>query len=154
MSKYINRFTMIPKELFRLSNGSTLSLCGRTMKTTGSYDILTEGGKVKPKAITYPETYEGPNGASMRPNTPTQHQIVRNFKVSGVIIYAVPKDTRLPDGLVLVHERGDHSFSPVAWPRLMLAELNTKINNFLAAKAQRMTKSEWLEKYPAATETP
>ena len=77
-------------------------------------------------------------------------------------------DTQLPNGLVLVHEVGDHYSlqparemtltglffrPPVVGLRLILAELNTDINSFLTAKAQRMTKSEWLEKYPAATET-
>jgi hypothetical protein len=58
MSKYINRFTTIPKELFRLNNGPAISLRDRTLKKTGSYDLLTEAGKVKPKAVTNPDTYE------------------------------------------------------------------------------------------------
>jgi len=64
MSKYINRFTTIPKELFRLNYGSAISLRDRTIKKTGSYDILTEAGKVKPKAITNPETYKSKSRAS------------------------------------------------------------------------------------------
>lgn len=58
MAKYINRFTTVPKELFRLNNGPAISLRDRTVKKTGSYDILSEAGQVKPKAITNPEVYE------------------------------------------------------------------------------------------------
>lgn len=58
MAKYINRFTVVPKELFRLNNGPTISLRDRAVKKVGSYDVQTETGKVKPKAITSPETYQ------------------------------------------------------------------------------------------------
>lgn len=51
MSRYINRFTIVPKELFRLNNGPTLSLRDKTGKKTGSYDILTEAGKVNRRPL-------------------------------------------------------------------------------------------------------
>ena len=38
-----------------MNNGPTLSLRDKTGKKSGSYDILTEAGKVKPKAVTNPE---------------------------------------------------------------------------------------------------
>ena len=58
MSKYIQRFTVIPKELFRINNGPSVALRDRTVKKTGSYDLLTEAGKVKPRALN-PNTYTG-----------------------------------------------------------------------------------------------
>merc|ERR1712230_1810 len=125
---------------------------GRALKKVGSYDILTEAGKVKPKAITNPETYQSPNGASLRPNTPTQQDLVDSFKGPSVVVYAVPQGTMLPEGLVVVHEKADHySLQPAE--EMSLAELNAKINNFLNTKGVRLTKSEWQEKYPKATET-
>lgn len=58
MSKYIQRFNIIPKELFRLNNGPSIALRDRNVKKTGTYDLLTEAGKVKPKALD-PNTYAG-----------------------------------------------------------------------------------------------
>lgn len=58
MAKYINKFTTVPKELFRLNNGPAISLRDRTIKKLGSYDVLTEAGKVKAKAAN-PQTYAG-----------------------------------------------------------------------------------------------
>jgi hypothetical protein len=47
-----------------VNNGPTISLRDRAVKKVGSYDILTEAGMVKPKAIVNPETYEGKSRAS------------------------------------------------------------------------------------------
>jgi hypothetical protein len=58
MAKYIQRFTVLPKELFRTNNGFSISLRDRTLKPTGSYDVVTEAGNVKPKAM-YSDTYAG-----------------------------------------------------------------------------------------------
>ena len=58
MSKLIQTFTVIPKELFRLNNGRSVLLRDRNVKPTGSYDVVTVGGKVKPKALN-PTSYAG-----------------------------------------------------------------------------------------------
>lgn len=58
MSRLIKTFTAIPKELFRLNNGSLIKLRDRAVKKVGSYDLLTEAGKVKPKALE-PNSYAG-----------------------------------------------------------------------------------------------
>jgi len=58
MSKLIKTFTAIPKELFRLNNGTSVLLRDRNVKPTGSYDLVTVGGKVKPKALD-PASYAG-----------------------------------------------------------------------------------------------
>ena len=55
---------MIPKELFRLNNGASIALCDRTVKCTGSYDLLIESGKVKPKALE-PATYMGNSSGAL-----------------------------------------------------------------------------------------
>lgn len=53
-----NTFTVIPKEFFRANNGLIVTLRDRAIKKTGSYNLLTEAGKVKPKALD-PSTYTG-----------------------------------------------------------------------------------------------
>ena len=58
MPKLINTFKTLPKELFRLNNGPSIRLRAWPTKPTGSYDLLTEAGKVKPKALN-PNSYVG-----------------------------------------------------------------------------------------------
>jgi len=48
----------MPKELFRLNNGRSILLRDRNIKPTGSYHLVTVGGKVKPKALD-PKSYAG-----------------------------------------------------------------------------------------------
>ena len=65
MFKYIQRFTIISKKLFRVNNGSIFSR-DRIVRKTESYDLLTEVNKVKLKALDsttyankfYIETYD------------------------------------------------------------------------------------------------
>ncbi|KAK2752224.1 hypothetical protein FQN54_008156 [Arachnomyces sp. PD_36] len=153
MSKYIQSFTVIPKELFRLNSGNAIRLRGvaGSLKPQRSFDLLTEAGKVQPKALD-PQTYEAPNGASMRPNTPMAQNLVKNFKGGSVCVYAVPTGTQIPDDLILIHERDDH-YSLQAKKEMTLDELNTKITNFLEVKGQCLTKEQWLQRYPQPTET-
>ncbi len=54
----INTFKILPKELFRVNNGPSISLRALPTKPQGSYDLLTEAGKVKPKALD-PKSYAG-----------------------------------------------------------------------------------------------
>jgi hypothetical protein len=60
MSKYTKAFTTFPKELFRLNNGPKIRLRAfpGPLRPDRSFDLLTEAGKVKPKALS-PETYDG-----------------------------------------------------------------------------------------------
>lgn len=58
MSKYIRSFAVVPKELFRVNNGPSIHLRDRSLKKTGSYDLLTKARKVKSKALD-PTTYSG-----------------------------------------------------------------------------------------------
>ncbi len=58
MSRLIKTFTAVLKEMFRINNGTSVTLRDRNVKKVGSYDLLTEGGKVKPKALD-PNSYAG-----------------------------------------------------------------------------------------------
>ncbi|RDW70459.1 uncharacterized protein DSM5745_07970 [Aspergillus mulundensis] len=109
MSGSIRVFTTFPKEMFRVNNGTSIRLRGYPgpLRPARSFDLLTIAGKVLPKALD-PKTYAAPNGASMRPNTPRQQELVQNFSGTSICIYVVPAGTQLPSNLILVHEHADH----------------------------------------------
>ncbi|MCJ1364640.1 hypothetical protein MMC16_003754 [Acarospora aff. strigata] len=151
MAKFINTFKILPKELFRVNNGPSIRLRAWPTKPKGSYDLLTEAGKVKPKGLDS-KSYAAPNGASMRPNTALLKRLVTTFKGSNVIIYSVPAGTKLPGDLLLVHEHCDH-YSLQAATEMTVEELNSKITTFLTNYGKTLTKDEWLQKYPQPTET-
>jgi hypothetical protein len=60
MPRFIQSFTTIPRQLFRLNNGKIIRLRGHPgpLRPQGRFDLLTEAGKVQPKALN-PQTYEG-----------------------------------------------------------------------------------------------
>ncbi|KAF9889436.1 hypothetical protein FE257_007338 [Aspergillus nanangensis] len=175
-NRFIQSFAQIPKELFRMNIGASIRLRAHPgpVRPQRRFDLLTVSGKVQPKALD-PASYEWPNGASMRPNSPGQQHIVRRiFRGSSPIyVFAVPAGssppealgvfppfidqryictgTVLPDDLILVHEFGDH-YSLQAREEMTVEELDAKINAFLITKGQRFSKDEWLQQYPRATE--
>ncbi|KAL1974700.1 hypothetical protein VTN31DRAFT_4904 [Thermomyces dupontii] len=106
--EFIQSFEKVPKELFRLITGPSIRIRAKPgpLRPQGSFDLLTYDGKVQPKALN-PETYQSPNGASMRPNSKGQQRIVKDFK-GDVSVYAIPEGVELPEDLILVHEFGDH----------------------------------------------
>ena len=91
--------------------------------------------------------FEKPNGASLRPNGPTFQETARNFRGRNVTIYRIPEGTPIPAGLVLYWEHSDHYSLQTSTP-ISLDALNDSINRFLRDKAEKMTKTEWLARYP------
>ncbi|KND92483.1 hypothetical protein TOPH_02733 [Tolypocladium ophioglossoides CBS 100239] len=152
MANLIATFRSFPKELFRVNNGPQIRIRPWSPKRH-VYDILVKNGRVQPKALD-PSTYRAPNGASMRPNsTYQQHLVSELFQGSDVLVYAVPKGTRLPDNLILVHERTDHySLQPAQ--DMTLDALNDKATSFFLAHAKLYTRNQWLKAYPTPTEFP
>ncbi|KAG9252686.1 uncharacterized protein F5Z01DRAFT_222684 [Emericellopsis atlantica] len=150
-AKLIAVFRRFPKELFRVNNGRKVQLRTWTPRRR-VYDISLTNGLVQPKA-TKPTSYEAPNGASMRPNSPYQQSLVSwRFRGDDVIVYGVPEGTALPDDLLLVHERSDHySLQPAV--SMTITELNGKITRFLTANSRVFTREQWIETYPEATES-
>ncbi|OAA63639.1 hypothetical protein SPI_03802 [Niveomyces insectorum RCEF 264] len=143
-------FNTLPKELFRVNNGPYVRLRDWSVRRQ-VYDVVSQNGRIMPKALDA-STYQAPNGASMRPNSPYQQRLVRHiFKGTDVLVYAVPAGTRLPMDLILVHERSDHySLQPA---RMMtIDDLNTKITDFLQRKGRIYKRDDWLKTYPTATE--
>lgn len=90
----LGRYKIVPGELFRV--GATAQTVLRdfdAQHASGhtSYDLhLGPDGLVHPKLG---PNWEGPNGASMRPNGPMMQEIIRNFNARDTTIY------RLPQGL-------------------------------------------------------
>ncbi|OAL72555.1 hypothetical protein A7D00_3557 [Trichophyton violaceum] len=106
---------------------------------------------VQPKALN-PATYQPPNGASMRPNTPKMQQNAASLRGSSACIYKLDAGIRIPDDLILVHEFKDH-YSLQARNIMTVEDLNAKITRFLEGSGRCLSKDEWLQEYPEATET-
>lgn len=58
MSKFIRSFKVVPQELFRINNGSIVSLRDRSVKKKGKFDVDSKGGTLVPKGLDS-ESYEG-----------------------------------------------------------------------------------------------
>ncbi|KID84206.1 hypothetical protein MAJ_11275, partial [Metarhizium majus ARSEF 297] len=145
MSKFISAFKYVPVLLFRLNAGRSTKLREYSARRTRSFDVLSEAGMVKPKALD-PSNYEAPNGASMRPLGVVQTNLVKNFKGTNVVVYAIPEGTALPDDLILVHEKYDHySLQPAV--EMSLTELNKNITEFLEGHATSYSRDQWLEAF-------
>ncbi|GBF66430.1 hypothetical protein TMEN_9150 [Trichophyton mentagrophytes] len=153
MSRFIKSYSVIPKELFRINNGRVVRLRAYPgpRRPPGLFDLLTYNGMVQPKALN-PATYQPPNGASMRPNTPKMQQTAAGLRGSSVCIYTVDAGIRIPDDLILVHEFKDH-YSLQARNAMTIEDLNAKITRFLEGSGRCLSKDEWLREYPEATET-
>ncbi|KAI3201815.1 hypothetical protein CBS147311_4803 [Penicillium roqueforti] len=154
-NRFIQSFTRFPKDIFRVNSGTSIRLRAwpGPRRPHGVFDLPTTAGKVQPKALN-PATYEFPNGASMRPNSRTQQNLVRTVKAWGgltIYIYAIMAGTHLPDDLILVHEFRDH-YSLQARKEMTVEELQAKIEALLATHGQRFTREGWLQRYPKATE--
>ncbi|DAA75528.1 TPA_exp: hypothetical protein A8136_1602 [Trichophyton benhamiae CBS 112371] len=153
MSRFIKSYSVIPKELFRINNGRVVRLRAYPgpRRPPGLFDLLTHNGMVQPKALN-PATYQPPNGASMRPNTPKMQQNAASLRGSSACIYTLDAGIRVPDDLILVHEFKDH-YSLQARNIMTVEDLNAKITRFLEGSGRCLSKDEWLREYPEATET-
>ncbi|KAJ5360721.1 hypothetical protein N7517_009912 [Penicillium concentricum] len=114
--RFIQSFLRIPMDMFRVNSGTSIRLRAwpAPRRPHGMFDLLTTAGKVQTKALD-PASYEFPNGASMRPNSRTQQNLVRTVKPrDGYTIYTSSSidlsyaGTVLPEDLILVHEFRDH----------------------------------------------
>ncbi|KAK5995918.1 hypothetical protein PT974_04337 [Cladobotryum mycophilum] len=152
MSNLVAVFRHIPKQLFRVNNGPRIGL-RPWAPGLRSYDVVLEDGRVQPRALS-PSTYKSPNGVSMRSNSPHQRLLIsRLYKAQNLVIYAIPAGTRLPDDLLLVHERADHySLQPAR--DMGLKELNNQVTNFFIENGTVYTRKEWLKTFRQPTDVP
>ena len=144
----IGRYNTLPISLYRICNTSRKIVLRdynvQKAKGLASYDlILNKDGIVEPSPLT--NEFLGPNGASLRPAGTNMFDIVSNRK--GVTnILEIPKDTVLPEGLVLLHEHGDHYSLQCSKP-MKLKELHSLMNNFLK-DFPFYGKAEYFAKHP------
>ena len=141
---FLLRFKKVPITLFRIQGSKKIVLREKARQIAHnrtSYDfMLHEDGKVHP---TYGEKFTKPNGASCRPAGPNLFEIVTHFK--GNYIYIIPKDTPLPDELILILEHTDH-YSIQTTTDCTEKELNERLNKFLE-KMELISKEEFNKKY-------
>ncbi|KAI2026587.1 hypothetical protein LOZ12_006611 [Ophidiomyces ophidiicola] len=156
--RFIQAFATVPRELFRLNNGPAVRLRARPGPTRpqGVFDLLTHNGMDDGAAQgivagDIPAIATAPNGASLRPNTPRQRELVEDAWGDAACVYAIPAGTRLPGDLILVHEFRTH-YSLQAKRKMTVEELNDTITRFLQSDARCLTKQQWLREYPQPTE--
>ena len=144
----LGTYNFIYRDLFRVNATEKVILRDfESQKKLGrsSYDLVLKDGLVHPAPPT--GNFEGPNGASVRPNSPFMQEVVRGFKGKSVVIYLLKEGTPLPPELVLLHEHTDHHSIQCTQP-MKLSELNERITNFCKANGVKMNKAEFVERYP------
>ncbi|KAK0463147.1 uncharacterized protein EV420DRAFT_1158643 [Desarmillaria tabescens] len=144
----LGRYDYLPCELFRINASKKIILRDYNKQIESgriSYDLRThEDGLVHPKPG---PMFEGPNGASVRPNGAFLQELVRTFRGKNTVIYRLPEGTKLPSDLVCLHEHTDHHSIQCAVP-MTLRELNAKVTEFCHKYGEAMTKEEFVERYP------
>jgi hypothetical protein len=145
----LGKYNVIYRDLFRVNATEKVILRdfeSQKKLDRSSYDlVLKEDGLVHPSPST--GNFEGPNGASVRPNSPFMQEVIRGFKGKGVVIYLLKEGTPLPPELVLLHEHTDHHSIQCTQP-MKLSELNERITKFCKANGVKMSKAEFVERYP------
>ena len=87
----------------------------------------------------------GPNGLSLRPMGINLWDIVSNYN-GKITVVRIPKNTPIPEELVLLHEHSDHYSMQTAIP-CSPSELNKRLAEFLAP-FEKLTVPEFTKKYP------
>ncbi|KAL2404403.1 hypothetical protein ABEF93_004288 [Exophiala dermatitidis] len=130
--KLLGRYTVVPRDLFRMSAGSLTRLRDISLRPGApSWDVMTIDGKVQPLGMT--------SDWAQWCIFATEYE---NSAIPG---------TTLPEDLILIHERGEH-YSLQASREMTLDELNAEVTSFLNNEAIRMTKKEWHAKFPTRTD--
>jgi hypothetical protein len=126
----ISRFKQVPITLFRIQSRLEVSLrdhatqmaAGRT-----SYDL-----KIGADGFVHPaqgDTFTGPNGMSLRPDTETMLLIAKKYK-GNATVFRLQEGLTLPEGLIILHEHSDHYSLQTDRP-ILLETLNEKMTSLL-----------------------
>lgn len=147
--KLLGVYKILPCELFRVNNTAEVRLRDYAIQTKlkrRSYDLrLDKSGLVQPSKS---GNFDGPNGMSLRPNSPFFQELVRAFESRDTIVCRLPKGLNLePLDLTLFWEHTDHHSIQTTVP-IKLDELNAKLTKLCKNEGTIMTKDEFLEKYP------
>ncbi|KZO96862.1 hypothetical protein CALVIDRAFT_101183 [Calocera viscosa TUFC12733] len=143
----LERYTIIPFDLFRVQNGPDVRL--------RDYDIQQRLGrrafdfKKHADGLIHPaagERYSGPNGCSVRPMGKNLLKLAHTFEGADALVYHIPKGASLPEILILLGEHTDHHAFQCATP-MTLDELNGTLTRFLKATSERLSILEFLYRY-------
>jgi len=112
-------------------------------KNSQSYDFtIGENGLINPMESDY---FVTPNGLSLRPAGINNWDIIWTYKGKFRVVY-IPAGVEIPEGLVLILERGDH-YSLQTTVSISLQELNKKMTDFLKP-FERLSREEFSERFP------
>ncbi|KAL7574991.1 hypothetical protein ACA910_010809 [Epithemia clementina (nom. ined.)] len=146
LNQLVKRYQVLPKTLYRIQAKLPIRLRDydtQMAKGRASYDLklcpITK--KVLPAEG---DEWIGPNGASLRPATETMVGILKDW-VGEPTIFRLNEGMRLPDDLVVIHERDDHYSMQTTIP-VELDELNDKITKIME-EAPQQTREQFLEQY-------
>lgn len=149
--KIIGRYTdTVPLALFRICGKSRNVILRehavQMAKGSRSYDLtLAEDGLVHPAPLD--DVFIGPNGASLRPAGINMWDIVSSRRgITNVL--EIPDGVMIPEGLVLLHEHGDH-YSLQCTKPIKRKALEGLMNQFIA-DFPFYSKEEYFSKYPLA----
>lgn len=142
------RFEIVPKDLYRISDKKkSIKLRdseSRKAKGIMSYDIkIHEDNFVHPAPLD--NTFIGPNGASLRPAGVNMCDLITG-KGPKCLILELRKGLVIPEGLVLLHEFGDHFSLQCAVP-MRFEELEKRLN-LVAKSCDLLTVQEYELKNP------
>jgi hypothetical protein len=149
--KIIGRYSVLPIKLFRITTknksirlreqGKQLARGSRAFDYTISPD-----GKIHPAPLD--GTFCGPNGASFRPATINMWDILSKTK-GNTYVLELPEGTKLPDELVMLHERDDH-YSLQCTVAMTPDQLSKRMNAFISS-FEAYPKETYYERYPLTT---
>lgn len=150
-SKIEGFYTESPIALFRIvtkANKITLREYSKQLaKGSHSFDyVLGENGLINPAPLD--GFFIGPNGASLRPATINMWDIL-SHRSGETYVTEIPQGTKIPDGLILLHERDDH-YSLQCSVAMKPTMLVSKINAFLGT-CKSYTSQEYFKKNPLPT---
>lgn len=149
--KIIARYTQqFPISLFRICGKSRAvrlrEYAVQTAKGSRVFDVtLAEDNLIHPAPLD--DIFIGPNGASLRPAGINLWDIISG-KQGTVNLLEIPAGSKLPDGLVLLHEHGDH-YSLQCTRSMTRKALEALMNEFLK-DFPFYSKDEYFNKYPLA----
>ena len=149
-SKLLGVYSKLPRDLFRVNATAKVILHDfdtQQSKNRTSYDLnLNANGLVGP--VQDHSYFHGPNGMSLRPNSPSMQQIIREFRGRNVTVYKLAEGLELDSSdLICLWEHTDH-FSLQTRSEISLSKLNRKLTDLCVNHGQIMTKAEFCERYP------
>ena len=144
IKQLVKRFQKIPITLYRIQPRLPVSLRDydtQMAKGRTSYDLKLnkDDGLVHPA---HGDEWIGPNGMSLRPGNDTMLNIIKNWK-GDTQVYRLQEGTRLPDELVILHERDDHYSFQTTEP-VTLEDLNVRLTDYLE-QCPKQTKEQFIE---------